>query len=95
MPEVLFVVRWPDGAEETCYSPSRVIKDYFAPGESYPLADFVESSRAALTIASDRVRAKYGMGCGRALAQISRIEEAAAGFAHSEAATVTVIAFEE
>jgi uncharacterized repeat protein (TIGR04042 family) len=60
MPEMRFVVRWPDGAEEACYSPSFVIKDYFTPGESYALADFVERSRTALLIASDRVRAKYG-----------------------------------
>ena len=51
-----FVIRWPDGVVESCYSPSLVIKDFFAPGESYPLADFVERSRTALHIASERVR---------------------------------------
>ena len=60
MPEMRFLIRWPDGTAETCYSPSLVIKDYFAPGETYPLADFVERSRTALNIASERVRAKYG-----------------------------------
>ena len=29
MPEMWFVVRWPDGSSETCYSPSLVIKDHF------------------------------------------------------------------
>ena len=38
MPEVLFKVRWPDGAIETCYSPSTVIRDFYAGGRSYPLA---------------------------------------------------------
>jgi uncharacterized repeat protein (TIGR04042 family) len=60
MPEMRFVVRWPDGVKDTCYSPSLVIKDYFREGETYALADFVARSREALTIASDRVKAKYG-----------------------------------
>ena len=95
MPEMQFIVRWPDGAEETCYSPSLVIKDYFAPGESYALADFVERSRTALRIASERVRTKYGMACARALRQLARIEAVAAVFAESPALVVTVIAFQE
>ncbi len=37
MPEMWFVVRRPDGASETCYSPSLVIKDYFREGETYGL----------------------------------------------------------
>ena len=28
MPETWFHIRWPDGSEERCYSPSRVIKDF-------------------------------------------------------------------
>ncbi|MFX8335504.1 MSMEG_0570 family nitrogen starvation response protein, partial [Acinetobacter baumannii] len=60
MPEMRFKIRWPDGSTESCYSPSLVIKDYFAPGETYALGDCVERSRTALTIASDRVRARYG-----------------------------------
>ena len=35
----------------TCYSPSLVIKDFFAVGQSYPLPDFLRRSREALTIA--------------------------------------------
>ncbi len=27
MPEMRFVIAWPDGREETCYSPSLVIRD--------------------------------------------------------------------
>jgi uncharacterized repeat protein (TIGR04042 family) len=95
MPEMRFVIRWPDGAEETCYSPSLVIEDYFAPGQSYPLADFVARSREALMIASERVRAKYGMPCGRALGQLARIESAADAFAHSPDAAVTVVGFQQ
>ena len=95
MPEMRFVVRWPDGAEEACYSPSLVIKDHFTPGESYALADFVERSRTALLIASDRVRAKYGFSCSAALDQLAQIEEAAARFADMPASRVTIVAFEE
>ena len=32
MPEMRFRIRWPDGSTESCYSPSLVIKDYFAAG---------------------------------------------------------------
>ncbi len=60
MPEMRFRIRWPDGMAESCYSPSLVIKDYLTPGEAYPLVDFVARSRTALTIASDRVKARYG-----------------------------------
>ena len=73
MPEMHFRVHWPNGAVETCYSPSLVIKDYFSPGETYALADFVERSRTALTIASDRVLATYGHACSRAKAQFAII----------------------
>jgi uncharacterized repeat protein (TIGR04042 family) len=95
MPEMRFRVRWPDQSQSDCYSPSLVIKDFFKPGESYPLADFVERSRSALAIANERVRQKYGMGCGHAAAQLVEIELTAARFAHQPDATVTVEAFEE
>ncbi len=80
MPEMRFVVRWPDGRRESCYSPSLVIKDVFREGEAYPLAEFLSLSRRALTIASDRVEAKYGHACSLALGQLARIEAAGAKF---------------
>jgi uncharacterized repeat protein (TIGR04042 family) len=95
MPEMRLIIRWPDGVEEACYSPSLVIKDYFALGESYALPDFVERSRTALTIASERVKAKYGMSCSLALGQLARIEAAAARFAESPVTAVTIVAFQE
>ena len=94
MPEVHFVVRWPDGSAQRCYSPSRVIKDYFTPGESYVLTDFVQRSRAALGLASERVREKYGYGCAHAALQIEEIERAAGRFDGPDA-RVRVEAFEE
>jgi uncharacterized repeat protein (TIGR04042 family) len=94
MPEMRFRIRWPDGSSESCYSPSLVIKDFFSPGESYPLTDFVERSRRALNLASERVQAKYGRPCSRAMAQLTRIEGNAAVFAALDGAHVTVDAFE-
>ncbi|TCR67883.1 MSMEG_0570 family nitrogen starvation response protein [Rhizobium sp. BK376] len=76
MPEMRFVIAWPDGREETCYSPSLVIKDFFEEGATYPIRDFLDRSRKALTIASDRVEAKYGYPCSLAGRQLARIEEA-------------------
>jgi uncharacterized repeat protein (TIGR04042 family) len=95
MPEMRFVVRWPDGSVESCYSPSLVVKDFFAPGEAYAMADFVARSRDALHIASERVRAKYGFACSSAMDQLARIETAAETFAHLSEAHVTVETFEE
>ncbi|GAA1378306.1 MSMEG_0570 family nitrogen starvation response protein [Catellatospora chokoriensis] len=90
MPEMYFLVRWPDGAIQRCYSPSTVIEDFLAPGAVYPLADFVERSRQALGIAGDRVRAKYGFACGSAADQLAQIEATAAGFGSVPEAAVTV-----
>ncbi len=95
MPEMHFHIRWPDGRKEACYSPSLVIKDYFEPGKSYALADFLERSRTALRIASDRVQAKYGFACTSAMAQLARIESTSQAFLATPAAQVAVDSFEE
>lgn len=95
MPEMRFTIRWPDGQPEHCYSPSLVIKDFFAAGESYALDDFLGRSRQALTIASDRVEARYGFPCSRALGQLARLEAAGRTFSTHPDARVTVEAFDE
>ena len=94
MPEMRFRIRWPDGATEACYSPSLVITEFFAPGESYALGDFLQRSRSALNIASERVEAKYGYACSRAMAQLTRIETVAKTFSAVAEARVIVEAFE-
>lgn len=94
MPEIRFTIRWPDGTAESCYSPSLVIRDYFAPGTSYPLVDFLEKSREALTVASQRVEARYGFPCSRALGQLARIEAGARAFSAFPNPRVTVEAFD-
>ncbi len=95
MPEMLFHIRWPDGATEQCYSPSLVIKDHLEVGATYQLAEFMRRSRTALTIASDRVREKYGFACSRAMGQLAKLEAAARRFETSSDAGVTVTSFQE
>ena len=56
MPVMHFRVQWPDGTEANCYSPSTVVGEFLAAGESYALSEFVERSREALQIGSERVR---------------------------------------
>ena len=74
MPETFWTVRWPDGSEEQLYSPSSVVADHFVPGRSYPLPEFLRLSRIAMHQASDRVLARYGHPCSRAMGQLARIE---------------------
>jgi uncharacterized repeat protein (TIGR04042 family) len=95
MPEIHFQVEWPDGSQETCYSPSLVVKQYFTPGQDYPLTDFVERSRTALQIASDRVQAKYGFACSLALGQIRKIEARAVEYQPLPNPTVRMLRFLE
>lgn len=95
MPEIHFQIQWPDGSQDTCYSPSLVVKDYFTPEQDYPLDDFLDRSRTALTIASDRVKAKYGMPCSLALGQLRQIETRAAQYAQLPQPTVRVLRFLE
>jgi uncharacterized repeat protein (TIGR04042 family) len=95
MPEMLFHIRWPDGTTEQCYSPSLVIKDHLAVGGGYDVAEFMQRSRTALTIASDRVREKYGFACSRAMGQLARLEAAAERFHAAPDGVVTVTSFQE
>jgi uncharacterized repeat protein (TIGR04042 family) len=96
MPETFIHTVWADGTSLQCYSPSLVVEEYFTPGQAYPVADFLARAREALTIGSDRVRAKYGFGCGQAMAQLELLDALAVtadptdavlvqGFAHTEA----------
>lgn len=95
MPEMRFEIEWPDGARQTCYSPSLVVKEHLEPGRSYDVADFVARCQAALGIASERVRAKYGVPCGQARAESERIARAAAAFTDRPGAKVRVLGFIE
>lgn len=93
MPEMRFVIAWPDGREEACYSPSTVITDFFEEGETYPIRDFADRCRKALTIASDRVEAKFGYPCSLARGQLARIEDASTKFLADADARVRCVRF--
>lgn len=83
MPEVHFTVRWPDESVDECYSPSRVIEEHLQSETDYSLSEFLERARAALNVASERVRAKYGFTCSSALDQLSELENKVQGFRQS------------
>ena len=88
MPEMHFRIRWPDGRLETGYSPSLVVRDYLVEGESATLADFLDRGRVALSMASERVRAKYGSPCPRARGQLARLEMMAGAYARDVRVTL-------
>jgi len=90
-----FTVRWPDATETRCYSPSLVIKDYFAPGSRYPLPDFMRSVREALHIASERVRAKYGFACSAAMDQLADLEQRAARWGDDPQQHIDLVSFDD
>jgi uncharacterized repeat protein (TIGR04042 family) len=92
MPEMHFVVRWPDGSEMRCYSPSLVVREHLEVGRSYQLADFLARSRTALSIGSERVKAKYGYHCTAAMEQLAALEAHAA--AVDPGGAVAVVGFE-
>lgn len=94
MPEMHFTVRWPDGCEHTCYSPSLVVQDFLVPGQCYSLPDFLSRTHKALSIASDRVAAKYGFACSRAMDQWSEISIHAQAFLAQPDAQVEVLRFD-
>lgn len=93
MPEMRFVVRWPDEKVSSCYSPSLVVKDYLIEGSSYPVPEFMDRCRQALTIASQRVKAKYGFHCTGASSQLEELEMIASRF-ESNDKKVMVVRFE-
>lgn len=95
MPQMRFRVRWPDGTVMSCYSPSLVIKDFFNVGHSYRVTDFVARSRESLTIAGERVNAKFGFYCTAAAEQLETIVARAAEFEQLPDARVTVEGFED
>jgi uncharacterized repeat protein (TIGR04042 family) len=86
-----FRVQWPDGTEANCYSPSTVVGEFFVAGQGYALNEFVERSREALNIGSERVREKYGFACSAAMDQLAQIEEQAGRFASDPQAVVKVV----
>jgi uncharacterized repeat protein (TIGR04042 family) len=91
MPEVHFVVRWPDDTVSSEYSPSRAIREHLAAGVPYDLDEFVARVRLGLTAASERVRAIYGAPCSAAAASLRSIETRAQTFRENVASSLGLI----
>ena len=91
MPEVTFDIVWPDGSEDQFYSPSTVVNQYFQPGETYELKEFVKRSQESLQLASERVRQRYGSPCSMAIAQLRKIETKATQFDEDPTAPVRIM----
>ena len=77
MPTVDFTLRWADGTEQRCQSPSTAIERFLTEGGRYPHHELLRRTRDGLTAASRRVVEVYGMACTAAAAQIEAIEGAA------------------
>lgn len=90
MPEMTFQVRWPDGTQGSCYSPSLVMHDYLVAGGVYPVAEFVSRSSEALQVASLRVKEKFGFECTSAMAQEAEIRQIAAAFGDGDVEVLTM-----
>ncbi len=88
MPETTFAVRWPDGAQQTYWSPSLVVHELLEPGASYEVGELVRRTVAAMDEASDRVRARFGFPCTRAGATRAQVREHAARYPLDGTATV-------
>ncbi|KMK66690.1 MSMEG_0570 family nitrogen starvation response protein [Puniceibacterium sp. IMCC21224] len=84
MPEAIFRIRWPDGQEEDCYSPSTAIHQHLLAGQTYRVDDFHARSTTALDHAARRVEAKFGYRCSRADAQAARIAASAKRYTPEE-----------
>ncbi|MCB8875715.1 MSMEG_0570 family nitrogen starvation response protein [Acidisoma silvae] len=93
MPEMEFALRWPDGSESRCYSPSLVVEDHLTVGQAYPVADLVTRTQAAMTEASRRVEAKFGFPCSRAMATQATVARQASRWQSEPGAEITVLSF--
>lgn len=91
MPAMHFVVCWPDGSKETCYSPSTAIEKYLLVNHPYALNEFVQVTTRALDEASERVKAKFGYYCSSAQDQSAAIVQKAAQFSPEQRVTVEKI----
>ncbi len=94
MPDLTFRIKWPDGTEDSCYSPSSVVTQFFSEGETYPLEGFLGICDKAFEAASERVRAVYGYPCSRAALQLHQLKTRAAPFRSLPHPTVTFVRFE-
>jgi uncharacterized repeat protein (TIGR04042 family) len=91
-----FLVEWPNGLRDRCYSPSYVVEEHLAVGGCYETGDFLKRVTLALQTASERVRERYGFACSSALDQLSKIEATIGALPpEHRSGRVTVLAFEK
>ena len=96
MPEMHFLIEWPNGRAQNCYSPSYVVDEYIAPGQDYSVPEFLERVGQALHVASERVRARYGFACSVALDQLASLNVAAGELSSEDTrGRVKVLAFDK
>ena len=96
MPEMHFLIEWPNGRRDRCYSPSYVVAEHIEAGREYAVHDFMERAARALNLASDRVRERYGFACSSALDQLASLESAALALSPDDReGSVKVLAFEK
>ena len=96
MPEMHFTIEWPSGKRDRCYSPSYIMEEYLEVGTEYKVSDFLERTKTALEIASERVRQRYGFACSSALDQLGELERASSLLSPAEqGGCVKVVAFEK
>jgi len=91
MPERNFQIEWPDGLQESCYSPSSTIENHLKIGQTYSLKDFLSTTELALNEASERVRARYGFACSSAMDQLKKIKERSKAYESMSDAKVIVL----
>lgn len=91
MPAINFNVRWPDGSEESCYSPSTVLREHFKSGDKMPLNEFVSKAEIALDAASNRVRDTYGYFCSSAMDQLAVIKGKAAQYENFDDPEIEIV----
>ena len=73
MPETYLKVQLPDEKEETIYSPSTIIKEYFEKAAVMSLDEFQSSCSKALNHASKRVYERFGYECTSAMGELARV----------------------
>ncbi|WP_279028456.1 MSMEG_0570 family nitrogen starvation response protein [Gibbsiella quercinecans] len=91
MPAMNFVVCWPDGSKENCYSPSTAIEKHLIVNHNYTVEAFVLAAQTALDEASARVAAKFGYACSSAMDQSRAIGQKAQQFAATDPVVVEKI----
>jgi uncharacterized repeat protein (TIGR04042 family) len=94
VPEMHFEIAFADGRRERCYSPSLIVRELISEGADYPVYEFMARIRAALEIASERVRLKYGFACSAALDQLAQLEALCAALDPSAPVRVLGFSFE-